>query len=288
MTTISRTEIDPRRGRKPPASLPTAPDRNCPLCPRLASYRDSVRAREPTWFNSPVPSFGDADAALLIVGLAPGVQGANRTGRPFTGDFAGDLLYATLLEYGFAKGVYQARPDDGLKLVDCRISNAVRCVPPQNKPLPVEINTCRQFLIATIATMPKLRAIVALGRVAHELDAESPGASRRRGPLWARRDPRRRRVEALRQLSLLALQHQHAGADAGDVSQRVCEGQSGSGFVGWAKAPLRRAHLLASGISGGGPASLCPPYEFTPCSASATPARRRHFDRAETPDRRRG
>ena len=131
MTTISRTEIDPRRGRKPPA-LPTEPDRNCPLCPRLASYRDSLRAREPTWFNSPVPSFGDASAALLIVGLAPGVQGANRTGRPFTGDFAGDLLYATLLEYGFAKGVYQARPDDGLKLVDCRISNVVRCVPPQN------------------------------------------------------------------------------------------------------------------------------------------------------------
>ena len=168
MTTISRTEIDPRRGHKPPALLPTEPDRNCPLCPRLASYRDSLRAREPTWFNSPVPSFGDANAALLIVGLAPGVQGANRTGRPFTGDFAGDLLYATLLEYGFAKGVYQARPDDGLNLVECRISNAVRCVPPQNKPLPVEINTCRQFLIATIAAMPKLRAIVALGRVAHD------------------------------------------------------------------------------------------------------------------------
>jgi uracil-DNA glycosylase family 4 len=168
MTTNSRTETDPRRGRKPPALLPSAPDRNCPLCPRLVSYRDSLRAREPTWFNSPVPSFGDADAALLIVGLAPGVQGANRTGRPFTGDFAGDLLYATLLEYGFASGVYQARPDDGLKLVDCRISNAVRCVPPQNKPLPIEINTCRQFLIGTIAAMPKLRAIVALGRVAHD------------------------------------------------------------------------------------------------------------------------
>ena len=167
MTTISRTEPDQRRGRKPPA-LPAEPDRNCPLCPRLAGFRDSVRAREPNWFNSPVPSFGDANAALLIVGLAPGVQGANRTGRPFTGDFAGDLLYATLLEYGFAKGVYQARPDDGLKLVDCRISNAVRCAPPQNKPLPAEINTCRQFLSATLGTMPKLRAIVALGRVAHE------------------------------------------------------------------------------------------------------------------------
>ena len=168
MTTISRIENDPARGRKLPALLHSEPDRNCPLCPRLASFRDGARAREPEWFNSPVPSFGDPDAALLIVGLAPGLQGANRTGRPFTGDFAGDLLYATLLEYGFAKGVYQARPDDGLKLVDCRISNAVRCVPPQNKPLPLEINTCRQFLSATLGTMPKLRAIVALGRVAHE------------------------------------------------------------------------------------------------------------------------
>ena len=168
MTTISRIETSPGRGRKLPALLPSEPDRNCPLCPRLASFRDSIRAREPKWFNSPVPSFGDPNAALLIVGLAPGVQGANRTGRPFTGDFAGDLLYATLLEYGFAKGVYQARPDDGLKLVGCRISNAVRCVPPQNKPLPIEINTCRQFLSATITAMPKLRAIVALGRVAHD------------------------------------------------------------------------------------------------------------------------
>ena len=168
MTTISRIENDPGCGRKLPALLAREPDRNCPLCPRLASFRDGVRAREPEWFNSPVPSFGDPNAALLIVGLAPGLQGANRTGRPFTGDFAGDLLYATLLEYGFAKGVYQARPDDGLKLIDCRISNAVRCVPPQNKPLPAEINTCRQFLSATLGTMPKLRAIVALGRVAHE------------------------------------------------------------------------------------------------------------------------
>ena len=118
---------------------------------------------------------GDPNAQLLIVGLAPGMQGANRTGRPFTGDYAGDLLYATLLDYGFAKGVYQARPDDGLKLVDCRISNAVRCVPPQNKPLPAEINTCRQFLVKTIATMPKLRAIVALGRIAHDSTLKALG-----------------------------------------------------------------------------------------------------------------
>ncbi|QHO77234.1 uracil-DNA glycosylase [Bradyrhizobium sp. CCBAU 051011] len=151
-----------------PAPAAAEPDRNCPLCPRLAEFRNQARAREPDWHNSPVASFGEATAQLLIVGLAPGLQGANRTGRPFTGDYAGDLLYATLLEYGFARGVYQARPDDGLKLVDCRISNAVRCVPPQNKPLPAEINTCRQFLATTIATMPKLRAVVLLGRIAHD------------------------------------------------------------------------------------------------------------------------
>jgi uracil-DNA glycosylase len=132
------------------------------------AFRHEARAREPEWFNAPVPSFGEPSARVLVVGLAPGLQGANRTGRPFTGDFAGDLLYATLLEYGFADGSYQARPDDGLKLVDCRISNAVRCVPPQNKPLPAEIQTCRPFLAMTIATMPELRAIVALGRIAHD------------------------------------------------------------------------------------------------------------------------
>jgi uracil-DNA glycosylase family 4 len=177
MTTNSRTENDPaRRGQLSGAApVPLEPGRDCPLCPRLADFRKQARAREPGWFNSPVDSFGDGDARLLIVGLAPGLQGANRTGRPFTGDYAGDLLYATLLEYGFAKGVYQARPDDGLRLVDCRISNAVRCVPPQNKPLPVEINTCRQFLIATIATMPKIRAIVALGRIAHDTTLKALG-----------------------------------------------------------------------------------------------------------------
>jgi uracil-DNA glycosylase family 4 len=174
MTTISTT--DPRGSLiAGAAGLRAEPDRNCPLCPRLAGFRQAARTREPGWFNSPVPSFGDPDAALLIVGLAPGLQGANRTGRPFTGDYAGDLLYATLLEYGFAEGVYQARPDDGLTLVDCRISNAVRCVPPQNKPQPSEINTCRQFLIATLETMPRLRAIVALGRVAHESAVKALG-----------------------------------------------------------------------------------------------------------------
>ena len=170
MTTISRIEKGTRAelAAAGAAAFPSEPDRNCPLCPRLVDFRQSIRMREPDWFSSPVPSFGDPKAALLIVGLAPGLHGANRTGRPFTGDYAGDLLYATLLEYEFARGTYQARPDDGLTLVDCRIANAVRCVPPQNKPTPNEINTCRQFLLATLAAMPRLRAIVALGRVAHE------------------------------------------------------------------------------------------------------------------------
>ena len=162
--TISRSET----ARLSRQALTLVPDRNCPLCPRLVAFREANRAREPLWHNAPVAPFGDIKARLLIVGLAPGMQGANRTGRPFTGDYAGDLLYATLIEYGFAKGSYQARPDDGLRLVDCRIANAVHCVPPQNKPLPAEINTCRQFLVANLATMPNLRAIVALGRIAHD------------------------------------------------------------------------------------------------------------------------
>ena len=151
------------------------PPLDCPRCPRLVAFRHELQGKYPDWQNAPVRSFGDIDARVLIVGLAPGMRGANRTGRPFTGDYAGDLLYATLLEYGFAKGHYQARPDDGLMLVDCRISNAVRCVPPQNKPQPAEINVCRQFLIATIETMPNLRAIVALGRVAHESTLKALG-----------------------------------------------------------------------------------------------------------------
>ena len=143
------------------------PGRDCPRCPRLAAFRRDWRKKEPEWFNAPVPSFGPVDARVLIVGLAPGLQGANRTGRPFTGDYAGVLLYETLGKYGFTKGEYKAHPDDGLELVDCRITNAVRCVPPENKPLPVEINTCRDYLKATVAEMKNLRAIVALGQIAH-------------------------------------------------------------------------------------------------------------------------
>ncbi len=175
MTTISTIERSTTPASASDAGVRTEPDRDCPFCPRLVAFREVTRLREPGWFNSPVPPFGDANGRLLIVGLAPGMQGANRTGRPFTGDYAGDLLYATLLQYGFAKGVYQARPDDGLTLVDCRIGNAVHCVPPQNKPLPIEINTCRQFLIATLETMPRLRAIVALGRIAHESTVKALG-----------------------------------------------------------------------------------------------------------------
>jgi uracil-DNA glycosylase family 4 len=144
------------------------PGRECPLCPRLKGFREQWRARQPEWFNAPVASFGPEGARLLIVGLAPGLKGANRTGRPFTGDFAGDLLYETMTRFGFARGRYAARPDDGLALIDARITNAVRCVPPENKPTPVEIKTCRRFLQATIAEMNGLRAIVTLGRIAHE------------------------------------------------------------------------------------------------------------------------
>jgi uracil-DNA glycosylase family 4 len=160
------------------AATPEAPGRNCPRCPRLVDFRNSWRKRQPDWFNAPVPSFGDDSARLLIVGLAPGLQGANRTGRPFTGDYAGDLLYDTLLRFKFARGRYEARPDDGLTLVDCRITNAVRCVPPENKPTTVEIKTCRDFLAATIAAMPKLAAIVVLGRIAHESTVTALGAKR--------------------------------------------------------------------------------------------------------------
>ncbi|MEZ5818600.1 MAG: uracil-DNA glycosylase [Hyphomicrobiaceae bacterium] len=144
------------------------PGHDCPLCPRLVAFRADARVANPTWHNAPVASFGASAARILLVGLAPGLKGANRTGRPFTGDFAGDLLYTTLLELGLAKGSYGATPDDGLELVDCRITNAVRCVPPANKPTTAEIATCRVFLAATIATMPRLKVVVALGRIAHE------------------------------------------------------------------------------------------------------------------------
>jgi uracil-DNA glycosylase family 4 len=143
------------------------PPPDCPLCPRLAAYRDSNRAENPTWFNAPVPSFGPLDAWLLVAGMAPGVRGANRTGRPFTGDHAGILLYETLIKFGFARGTYRAAPDDGVSLHGCRIANAVRCVPPANLPLPAEVSRCNPFLAAEIAALPRLRAVLALGVLAH-------------------------------------------------------------------------------------------------------------------------
>lgn len=152
----------------PESAAAPEPGPDCPLCPRLAALRTRMRAAEPLWHNAPVPSFGENTAArLLIVGLAPGLKGAGRTGRPFTGDHAGRLLYATLLRFGFAEGIYGADPADGLRLVDCRLANAVRCVPPENKPTAAEIAACRPYLEAEIAALPNLRAILALGAIAH-------------------------------------------------------------------------------------------------------------------------
>jgi uracil-DNA glycosylase family 4 len=150
--------------------------RDCALCPRLTEYRAENAKARPDWFNGAVPSFGDPNARLLVVGLAPGVSGANRTGRPFTGDYAGRLLYDTLAAHGFANDAFDARPDDGLRLTDCLVTNAVRCVPPQNKPIGAEITACRRFLTARIAATSRLRVIVALGRIAHESVVRALGA----------------------------------------------------------------------------------------------------------------
>lgn len=140
----------------------------CPICPRLVEYRDKNREANPRWFNGAVPSFGPLEARFLVVGLAPGVRGANRTGRPFTGDFAGVLLYQTLIKYGFATGDYAADPADGLALRDCRVTNAVRCVPPANLPTPAEIAGCNPFLTAELSAMPRLKVVLALGGVSHK------------------------------------------------------------------------------------------------------------------------
>lgn len=151
------------------------PERDCPLCLRLVDYRTNNRGVYPEFFNGPVPSFGSLDARLLVVGLAPGVRGANRTGRPFTGDFAGTLLYQTLIKFGFAEGRYNADPNDGMVLKDCRVTNAVRCVPPQNLPLPLEVGNCNPFLTAEIAAMPNLKAVLALGGVSHRAVLRASG-----------------------------------------------------------------------------------------------------------------
>lgn len=160
----------------------TDPGRDCPLCPRLAAFRQKHRGLRPDWHNAPVPSFGPDDARLLVVGLAPGLQGANRTGRPFTGDWAGDLLYETLIAFGFARGTYDERADDGLQLIGTRITNAVRCVPPENRPTTDEIHACRPFLAATIAALPRLAAIVTLGRIGHDSAVRALGERPSRVP----------------------------------------------------------------------------------------------------------
>jgi uracil-DNA glycosylase family 4 len=157
----------------------TEPDYNCDLCPRLRGFILENRRLHPEWHNGPVPTWippeGSAFVRLLVVGLAPGLRGANRTGRPFTGDYAGDLLYKTLGDNGFASGTFDARPDDGLRLERTAITNAVRCVPPQNKPVGAEVNTCRSFLTGTIAQMPNLKAIVTLGKISHDSTVRALG-----------------------------------------------------------------------------------------------------------------
>lgn len=162
-----------------PADLSPVPEteapRDCPLCPRLVKFREECRDEHPSWWNAPVPAFGDPDAWLAIVGLAPGKHGANRTGRPFTGDYAGELLYSTLLKFELAKGEYRSSPGDGLQLDGAVILNAVKCLPPGNKPEPIEIATCRNYFEAALFALEKVRVIVALGQIAHVASARALG-----------------------------------------------------------------------------------------------------------------
>lgn len=163
-------------------TTPANPPVDCDLCPRLVDFRHENQAAYPDYFNGAAPSFGDPKAKVLIVGLAPGLQGANRTGRPFTGDYAGDLLYATIDKFGFSRGQYDARPDDGLALKTAMITNAVRCVPPANKPIGAEIKTCRQFLTAQFDALPQLKAILCLGRIAHDSTIAALGLKAKEAP----------------------------------------------------------------------------------------------------------
>ena len=167
-------------GNKEIAGICPEPPQNCGLCPRLRDFREEWRKKEPLWYNGPVKPFlpfdGIDSTRLLIVGLAPGLRGANRTGRPFTGDYAGDLLYSTLKKYGFARGIFEARVDDSLELIDTTIVNAVRCVPPENKPTGAEINQCRQFFAPLLENLPRLKAVVTLGSIAHQSTVRALGA----------------------------------------------------------------------------------------------------------------
>ena len=162
-----------------PAELSPIPEgeapRDCPLCPRLVAFREECRVEFPTWWNAPVPAFGDREAWLAIVGLAPGKHGANRTGRPFTGDYAGELLYGTLLKFGLAEGEYRADPSDGLRLAGAVILNAVKCLPPANKPEPREIATCRTYFEVALGALPNVRVVFALGQIAHVAAARAMG-----------------------------------------------------------------------------------------------------------------
>lgn len=174
---MRKTTLDEAAGQ-----APAEPPPDCALCPRLAEFRARNRSAHPDWFNGAAPSFGDPEARLLIVGLAPGLQGANRTGRPFTGDYAGDLLYETLDAFGFSEGVYAADPADGLILRDAMITNAVRCVPPENKPTGAEINQCRPHLVSRLAALPKLKAILCLGKIAHDSTLRALGVRAAEAP----------------------------------------------------------------------------------------------------------
>ncbi len=162
--------------------IPLEPPRDCSLCPRLVAFREANQAAHPGFHNAPVPAFGSSKARLLVVGLAPGLKGANQTGRPFTGDYAGDLLYQTFGKFGFSEGSYAKHPGDGLQLVDCRVTNAVRCVPPENKPIGSEAKNCRPFLVQEIATMDRLRIILCLGTLAHGAVMTTLGARKSQHP----------------------------------------------------------------------------------------------------------
>ena len=212
MATVKRADILPE-----PAAA-SAYDAGCRRCGRLVAFLDQVRLANPGYFCRPVPPFGAHDAALVIVGLAPGRHGANASGRPFTGDHAGILLYATLHAYGFASQPVGAARDDGLALIDCRITNAVKCLPPDNKPVPAEIRACNDYLAADLAALPDGGAILALGRIAHEATLRALGLKPSAHAFGhGARHPLARRRRALRQLPLQPLQHEHGAADRNDV-----------------------------------------------------------------------
>ena len=193
------------------------PSPDCGLCPRLADFRAANRTAHPDFFNRPVPAFGPLDAEMLIVGLAPGLKGANRTGRPFTGDYAGDLLYPTLIKFGFARGRFGADPDDGLTLENCRITNAVRCVPPANKPVGAEVRACGEFLAAEITAMPNLDDGSGAGRAGPRGNSRLPRAQEERLQVRSCRRTSPARLQAGEQLPLLPLQHQYGAADHRNV-----------------------------------------------------------------------